>query len=280
MTDVFVPSGTCARKYPAGILPRAVYTLELSGAVGHLQTALTSQLLGPIRPTGSDGGFGLLDLLELLESFNRKERFFLVRQALGNFQLSDEFRRELGDAISVAIPRDAFAAMDYHLEWLTAALYAHECGDLNRIFDNPQQQVIKGNQQDTDLLVAFQDDERHHIVLVEAKGATGWTKKQMRSKADRLTQIFGSDGNRYSGVMPHFCLASPCPPKKLRASEWPRWMSKDDGSYYWLRLNFPEDRVMVTRCDVHGNQSAKGNYFEIIPAGRPPGRRPVKRPPH
>ena len=206
------------------------------------------------------------DLLELLEAFNRKERFFLVRQALGNFQLSNEFRRELGDAISVAIPQDAFAAMDYHLEWLTAALHAHEHGDSQGIFDNPQQQLVKGNQEDTDLLVAFEYNEYHHIVLVEAKGATEWANEQMRSKAKRLTQIFGSDGNRYSGVMPHICLASPRPPKQLRASEWASWMSKDDGSYYWLRLNFPEDRIRVTRCDVHGNQSANGNYFTIIPA--------------
>ena len=208
----------------------------------------------------------MLDLLELLESFNRKERFFLIRHALGNFQLSNEFRRELGDAISLPIPRNAFAAMDYHLEWLTAALHAHDRGDSHGIFDNPQQQLVKGNQEDTDLLVAFGDKEYQHIVLVEAKGATGWTNEQMRSKANRLTQIFGSDGNRYSGVMPHICLASPRPPEQLRASEWPSWMSKDDGSYYWLRLNFPEDRIRVTRCDVYGNQSARGNYFKIIRA--------------
>lgn len=207
----------------------------------------------------------MLDLLELLESFNRKERFFLIRQALGNFQLSSEFRRELGDAIGLAIPRGAFAAMDYHLEWLTAALYAQECCDLEGIFDNPQQQIVKGNQQDIDLLVAFRKNEHYHLVLVEAKGATGWTNKQMHSKADRLTQIFGPDGNRYSGVMPHICLASPRAPKKLRASEWPRWMSKDDGSYYWLKLGFPEDRIRVTRCDERRNQSAKGDYFKIIP---------------
>ena len=61
------------------------------------------------------------DLLELLESFNRKERFFLVSQAVGRFQLSDDFRRELGEEINLKIPRGAFTAMDYHLDWLTAA---------------------------------------------------------------------------------------------------------------------------------------------------------------
>ncbi len=206
------------------------------------------------------------DLIKLLESFNRKERFFVIKQALGNFQLSDKFKRELGDATNLAIPPDVFTAMDYHLDWLTAALYAHECGDVDHFFDNPQPQVVKGNQEDTDLLVAFKEDEQYHIVLVEAKAATGWTNKQMRSKAGRLTQIFGSDGNRYPGIRPHICLASPRRPKQLRASEWPRWMSKDDGSYIWLKLNFCKDRLRVTRCDTQGNQSAKGDYFRIIPA--------------
>ena len=206
------------------------------------------------------------DLIELLDSFNRKERFFLISQALGSFQLSDDFRRELGAVIGLTIPHGAFTAMDYHLEWLTAALYGYDHGDVDRIFDNPQQQVIRGNQEDTDLLVAFKYSGQYHLILVEAKGATAWTNRQMRSKADRLAQIFGSEGNRYPGVVPHICLASPRPPKQLKASEWPGWMSKDDGSYIWLELKFPKERVMVTRCDANGHRSAKGLHFRIIPA--------------
>ena len=71
----------------------------------------------------------MIHLIELLESFNRKERYFLIRQAVGGFKLSDEFRRELGNATGLAIPQDAFAAMDYHLDWLTAALHAYERGN-------------------------------------------------------------------------------------------------------------------------------------------------------
>lgn len=206
------------------------------------------------------------DLIELLESFNRKERFFLISQALGNSQLSDDFRIKLSGAMGLTIPQGAFIAMDYHLNWLTAALYAYECGNIDRIFDNPHQQVVKGNPEDTDLLVAFKDREQYHIVLVEAKGAKSWTNKQMQSKADRLTEIFGSGGDRYPGVVPHFCLSSPRPPQRLRADEWPGWMCNDDGTYIWLELYFPQNRIMVTRCDANGNQSARGNYFRIMPA--------------
>jgi hypothetical protein len=207
------------------------------------------------------------DLLELLERFNRKERFFLMRHALDNFRLSCDFRKQLGDEIGLEIPEDTVVAMDYHLDWLTAALYVHNSVDGRRFFENPEQQIVKGNQEDIDLLVAFTDGAQYHIVLVEAKGgATGWTNKQMKSKADRLTLIFGSEGKHYSGVEPHFCLTSPRCPKQLNVSEWPGWMSKDDQSYYWIKLKFPKDRIRVTRCDDEEMPSAKGNHFKIISA--------------
>ena len=204
-------------------------------------------------------------LIELLESFNRKERFFLISQAVGEFQLSDDFRRELAKAIKVDVPHGAFTAMDYHLDWLTAALQAYECGDMDKIFDNPLQQVIKGNQEDADLLVAFEGSGDWHIVLIEAKGATGWTNAQMQSKASRLGHIFGFEGDRYPGVVPHFSLVSPRPPpQQLKASAWPRWMSNDDGSYIWFLLKFPGHRRMVTRCNVDGERSADGSHFRIV----------------
>ena len=207
----------------------------------------------------------MLDLIELLESLNRKERFFVISQALGNFQLGDNFRRELGETIQLSIPAGSFTAMDYHLDWLTAALYAYERGDAEKLFDNPQQQIVRGTQEDIDLLIAFRDSERYHIVLVEAKGATGWTNRQMRSKADRLSEIFGSQGDRYPEVQPHFCLMSPRPPQRLEASQWPEWMRKDEG-FYRLELYFLRGRKKVTRCDADGEPSVDGTHFRIEPA--------------
>ena len=68
------------------------------------------------------------DLIEVLEQFNRKERFFLIGQALGNedFPLSKSFRKALGEEIGIDIPRGAFAAMDYHLDWIAASLRAYQ----------------------------------------------------------------------------------------------------------------------------------------------------------
>lgn len=204
------------------------------------------------------------DLIELLESFNRKERFFLISQALGNFQMSDHFRRELGKTVSIEIPAGSFTAMDYHLDWLTAALVAHGAGNKGELFDNPGQQTIHGTQEDIDLLVAFRAESLYHIILVEAKGDTGWTNKQMRSKANRLTQIFGLNGGKYADVHPHICLTSPKKPsQRLKDGEWPAWMRKGGNSFNWLELNFPGNRRIVTRCDADRNPSAQGQYFRI-----------------
>ena len=64
----------------------------------------------------------MMTLMEHLESFNRKERFFLVGNALGNpdFQLSTDFQTKLNTAFGIQPPNSAFVAMDYHLDWLHA----------------------------------------------------------------------------------------------------------------------------------------------------------------
>lgn len=63
-------------------------------------------------------------LLDLLQAFNRKERYYLLAAALGVpcFTLADGFRKKLGALFGIEIPRDAYAAMEYHLDWLYAAL--------------------------------------------------------------------------------------------------------------------------------------------------------------
>ena len=67
----------------------------------------------------------MMTLLEHLESFNRKERFFLIGEALGNraFQLSTDFRTRLSEAFGIEPPSSAFVAMDYHLDWIHASLF-------------------------------------------------------------------------------------------------------------------------------------------------------------
>ena len=197
----------------------------------------------------------MADLVKLLSRFNRKERFFLVGQALGNkeFSLDASFREELGKEIEVKVPRDAFAAMDYHLDWIVASLWAYRKPEnLDSLFPNSDQ-LVKGTQQDVDLLIAFESEGCYHLVFLEAKaydsdGYASWDNDQMRKKSQRLKRIFEEDGEKHPKVKPHFCLMSPRRPRRLETEDWPAWMRRcGDQPYYWLKLKLEPHRLRVTR---------------------------------
>ena len=207
-------------------------------------------------------------LIDHLRSFNRKERFILLSEALGRDHLGEGFRRRLGQAIGVMVPADAFVAMDYHLDWLQMALYlADEPEPPPRI---PKEDVLaegqddyNTNQMDVDLLVAFDQGTTTHLALIEAKVDTGWTNRQMRRKAKRLHYIFG-DSPDTEFIHPHFALLSPSRPQKLDMSRWPSWM-KRDGTPVWMKLERPRGLRKVTRCDKDGHPSASGSHLKLVP---------------
>ena len=229
----------------------------------------------------------MADLIELLERFNRKERYFLVREALDlledEFQLSDEFRKKLGCELGIEIRCDAFVAIDYHLDWVAGSLwrYRNPNHKMEKCFPKRDGRVM-GNQQDIDLLIAYKDKgDTHRLVFVEAKGYdskgfvswnTSKVRQQMKKKSHHLKSIFGPDQGECPKVIPHFCLISPCQPKGLEPDSWPDWMKKDDTRrdddtypYYWLQLDLPSDRYRVTRYDpVKDKSSKQGNHFKII----------------
>ena len=229
------------------------------------------------------------DLVKLLKRFNRKERFFLIRQALdlpqNEFRLSEDFRKKLGrkiglDDIGVEIPCDAFAAMDYHLDWVTASVAAFCQESVAEIFCN-QDKAVTGTQEDIDFLIAFQAQGDYHLVFLEAKayaskGYASWGsqqfKDQVNSKIERLERIFGPDGGNHSKIKPHFCLVSHARPEipttDAWTASWPKWMkSKDTKQPYWLKLCLPSDRWRVTRYDpAKRKPSQQGKHFKIVKA--------------
>ena len=193
-------------------------------------------------------------LIEQLKRFNRKERFFLVGLALDkpDFALGDGFRSSLEHLLPVSIPADAFVAMDYHLEWLFAAVRGAQVGQRYSNAD----EFVKGNQEDIDLLVAFDEGKKAHLILLEAKGDTAWSNKQMQSKVDRLTAVFnGADSER---VEPHFVFVSRRPPQHLKTGGWPPWI--DVHNHLEMRVS---GDLKVTRCDVEGNSNKGGEYWMI-----------------
>ncbi len=194
------------------------------------------------------------ELLGHLRSFNRKERFILLTEALGTHVLGEGFRTRLGKAIGVTVPADAYVAMDYHLDWLQMALYLAGTAQPPARIRNDR--LVTGNQEDVDLLVAFDGESTTHLALVEAKVETGWTNSQLRSKAGRLSRIFDEGRPGAHLATPHYLLMSPDPPSvAVGTAGWPDWME----------LTRPPDLRKVTRCDEGGRPSALGGFLRIDP---------------
>ncbi len=201
-------------------------------------------------------------LIKHLQDFNRKERFILLREALGadTFTLGDDFRERLRTTIDVAIPPDAFVAMDYHLDWLQMALYfAATPSPPSPI---PNDDLFMANPEDIDLLVAFDGDDTTHIVLIEAKMETGWITEQLDSKAQRLGRIFGAGRPGADLATPHLVLASPKKSERALASAWPESLARR-GAPRWMVLPRPPGLQKVTRCTVEKKQSKAGRYLKI-----------------
>ncbi len=110
------------------------------------------------------------DFIKHLRSFNRKERFYLLQAALGEdtFSLAPGFRERLENELGLTVPRDAFVAMDYHLDWIALALYLSVTPDPpDRIPKAGSLAEVNKSQMDIDLLVAFNAGATTHIVLIE-----------------------------------------------------------------------------------------------------------------
>jgi hypothetical protein len=231
---------------------------------------------GPAAPT----------LIDYLRQFNRKERFFLVGWALDNrpFTLGESFRSELQKQLQlpIEIPADAFVAMDYHLEWLYAALRLAANGVQKGPFPNPAcvnvggpdgaslVPLILGNQEDIDLLVAFLAGGRTYLLLIEAKGATGFTNKQMLSKVRRLTAIFNDSSLAELQIEKRLVIVSPVEPSRLVTADWQTWMLRDGPvkTPWWIPMEFPQQALAVSRCDDRGHPSAQGASWTVIQVGR------------
>lgn len=176
----------------------------------------------------------MLSLIDGLEAFDRKERHFLVRFVIGPDadRLDEGFRTAVGEALDLHIPVTARWWMDYHLDWLYAALVLHSTPVQERYPSpgfaggSPTAPLlnVNANQEDVDLLVAFEDGGVTHLVLLEAKADTAWTNKQIRSKVRRLTRIFPDGGQSYGGIQPHLVLCSPRQPRSLDVTLLPEWM--------------------------------------------------------
>lgn len=174
--------------------------------------------------------------LDLLEKFNRKERYHLLCDAVvgSPFSLQDSFLEKINDKLEDhPIPRKGhvYVAMDYHIDWIASVLHLVETDEPtaarairdenervseylpNELFttevgSDTESEVITGNQSDVDLLIAYCSEGKLVLVLVEAKLESGWGGDQLEKKGRRLEKILGR--KRPSGwILPRFVLAGP-----------------------------------------------------------------------
>lgn len=217
-------------------------------------------------------------VIEILRSLDRKERFAVLRETLGFDRtapkLGEGFRTRLSSCIGVPVPANAFVAMDYHLDWIQLALHLARTSDIDpgTAFVNPGFEDFNADQEDIDLLVAFDngdaDRPRTHLVLIEAKAYLPWTNKQLKSKTGRLGEIFGEDGTPAGVVDPRFVLMTDRVSAKIRTCEWPGWTTDGNGNPFWLEYDLP-DRRKVTRCDASGKPDQCGGHLRLDPVPRP-----------
>lgn len=205
------------------------------------------------------------NVIENLEKLNRKERFFLVGMALGNpkFRLKTEFREELGCQFKLTVPKDAFVAMDYHLNWIYAACaLTFEQSVQTHIYENVGK-VVDGTQEDVDLLVSYQDPSGMcHLIMLEAKGVTAFSNRQFKHKVERFKQIFRDDGKRWPRVTPYFGLVSPKQSKNLDYDICPPWL-KVNGKVPWFKMNIPKERLVLFGCDGQGRPDQERPFWTI-----------------
>jgi len=241
--------------------------LTVAGAASKWWMVL-EQRVGRVRDTR-------LGLPVFLSKFNRKERFFVVVDAAGEGQdelhapslrLTEAFRQKLEATIGMPVPAHAWASIDFHLNWLHAALQwktnpglLHQARDR---FTADGVELVSGNQEDVDLIVAWTATGGESVVVfIEAKAYSSWTNKQVGHKVPRLTAIVDSAISAGLTFTPLLVLASPTRPSQgLDVSGWPTWGHRD-GRPLYLELPVAGARLGVERVDEGGRPSSSGTKW-------------------
>jgi hypothetical protein len=223
----------------------------------------------------------------VLARFDRKERGWVVRKALGAKAeyLDEGFLKQVCGALGLetAAPQEYRWFTDYHLDWLVAALQIYAYGEKrclahDSIFPNSAapNPLIMGNQEDVDLLLVTGTD----LILIEAKWFGLWNNTQRESKLGRLKMIKKAadlaciQANR-DRVKFHFLLMSAA--EAHRNPDPLRQVSEaDDGMVRRLQIppsvDAPPYMLAPQRCNANGSATAIGANWRVIRCGIPGSR--------
>lgn len=222
-------------------------------------------------------------LVESLKLFNRKERYWLIRNTLGEksqeLPLSNSFRERLGRVIEVDIPDNAWWALDYHIDWLFSALlldFLQEDAKSTPI-ENPRR-LIRGTQEDFDFVIAFD----RTIILIEVKGVGSWTNKQISRKHQRLCeweQFSEQLQLRFKKTVEALriivVLMSPKESYGLHKLKWPKAINDGGNAPKFLKMDFsgaPENFYVPERCIVRDEKlipAFDGDCWHMKSVARP-----------
>jgi len=201
--------------------------------------------------------------VQILTLLNRKERFALLTRAFGvSLSVFDnQFLIDLSASISIHIDRIDYCAVDYHIDWIAAAVILHEY-DTIELF-TPQQidsKLFKFTQEDTDMLIVFEANNKINIIFIEAKYDGRNDYMQMKKKSCRLENIKNLEGVADKFVF-HYVLLSPheISAKGVDGDELRRLWT-------WMRLRKQEHKI-VSRCkiDVSGPvQNREGENWGLF----------------
>ena len=213
------------------------------------------------------------ELVKSLQCFNRKERYWLIRTALGDQNLSRKFREDLTEAFrlqnqEVVIPQYAWWAVDFHVDWLFGALSKLNSADsAGTVFPNNDFQ-IKGTQEDFDMVIAFDQT----LIVLEAKAGEAWNKGQMDKKMKRLELLAAFNDKLAQPLKLYFAITSPNETQELTNSgSLP--LSASGSKLPWTKLEFGlsnVDLLAVERCDKRGKPDAKGGHWKVRPYRKAP----------
>jgi len=130
--------------------------------------------------------------IDCLALFNRKERYWLLKNALGvgkdlHLPLSDGFWKRVksyGEFPPGLKAKDIWWAMDYHFDWIAGAvrLFRNEAVSEPLALDG---KLITGTQEDVDLLLAY----GNKLLLIEAKVDSQFDSDQFERKIKRFKAL-------------------------------------------------------------------------------------------
>ncbi|SOE97708.1 hypothetical protein SAMN05414139_10865 [Burkholderia sp. D7] len=194
-----------------------------------------------------------------LGRFNAKERFALIQRVMGvNFVPHADFLDEVLKKCDVqATPDRVFCAMDFHLDWLYAALMNPSMDEAPRPLtpDEHGNVPVTGTSEDADFLICFSEEQGPgsitHLLLFEAKGVGEFGSTQMLQKLKHYRAMkHAFDAN--PDIKPVLFLVSPNDPlvKDTKQSEPLRAILAEFESIFpvhHIGMRMPEQLRMVTR---------------------------------